>query len=111
VNRGWFMKNRREPGPGPDGQHEDGEELSSSPSSSPGTGKGPVRPAEAAAFADGGGADVMAPGPVLAGLVAKVTGTDGAALAAWGELVTLAEFTRRRPGALAGSAASRAGRS
>ena len=49
----------------------------------------------------------MAPGPVLAGLVAKVTGTDGAALAAWGELVTLAEFTRRRPGALAGSAAAR----
>jgi len=87
-----------------------------------------VRPAEAAGFAEGGTADVMAPGPVLAGLVATVTGTDGAvlaaltdeevlgvlgavqrlaALAAWGELVTLAEFTRRRPGAATGSVGAR----
>src|SRR5271154_1562822 len=117
------MKSKKEPGP-------DGEERSSSPSSFSGTGKGPVRPAEAAGFAEGGAADLMAPGPVLAGLVAKVTGTDGAVLtaltdeevlgvlgavqrlaglAAWGELVTLAEFTRRRPAALAGSAGARGG--
>jgi hypothetical protein len=70
----------------------------------------------------------MAPGAVLAGLVTAVTGPDGAVLgtlsdeevlgvlgavqrlaawAAWGELVTLAEFTRRRPGAVAGSAGAR----
>lgn len=73
--RGWFMKSRQEPGPG-------GEERSSSPSSFPGTSAAPARPAEAAGFADGGTADLMAPGPVLAGLVAKVTGTDGAVLAA-----------------------------
>jgi Domain of unknown function (DUF222) len=70
----------------------------------------------------------MAPGAELAGLVAAVTGTDGsvlgtltdeevlgvlgavarlAAWAAWGELVVLAEFLRRRPGAMAGSAGAR----
>ena len=70
----------------------------------------------------------MAPGAVLAGLVTAVTGPDGsvlgtltdeevlgvlgavqrlAAWAAWGELVALAEFLRRRPGALAGSAGAR----
>src|ERR1700677_2729922 len=126
----WFMKSTQQAGPGPDG-----EERSSSPSSSPrpgqgpsGTGQGPGRPAEAAGFADGGAADVLAPGTVLAGLVAAVTGPDGSVLGtltdeevlgvlgavqrlgawvAWGELVTLAEFTRRRPGALAGSAGAR----
>jgi Domain of unknown function (DUF222) len=114
------MESRQQPGPGQD------------PS---GTGKGPSgtrqvpgRPAEAAGFADGGAADVLAPGAVLAGLVAAVTGPDGsvvgtltdeevlgvlgavqrlAAWVAWGELVTLAEFLRRRPGALAGSAGAR----
>ncbi|HXL94009.1 MAG TPA: DUF222 domain-containing protein [Streptosporangiaceae bacterium] len=131
------MKSTQQAGPGPDG-----EEHSSSPSSSPrpgqgpsGTGRGPSgtgqvpdRPAEAAGFADGGAADVMAPGAVLAGLVTAVTGPDGsvlgtltdeevlgvlgavqrlAAWAAWGELVALAEFLRRRPGALAGSAGAR----
>src|ERR1700677_2363455 len=126
----WFMKSTQQAGPGPDG-----EERSSSPSSSPrpgqgpsGTGQGPGRPAEAAGFADCGTADVLAPGAVLAGLVAAVTGPDGSVLGtltdeevlgvlggvqrlgawvAWGELVTLAEFTRRRPGALAGSAGAR----
>jgi hypothetical protein len=71
----------------------------------------------------------MAPGAKLAGLVAAVTGTDGAALgtltdeevlgvlgavqrlaawAAWGELVALAEFTRRRPRIGTGTAGARA---
>src|ERR1700678_3904563 len=140
------MESRQQPGPGPDGTP-DGEEHSSSPSSSPrtgpdpsgtgrgpsGTGQGPARagagrPAEAAGFADGGTADVLAPGAVLAGLVAAVTGPGGsvlgtltdeevlgvlgavqrlAAWVAWGELVTLAEFTRRRPDAMAGSAGAR----
>ena len=71
---------------------------------------------------------MLAPGAVLAGLVTAVTGPRGtvlgtlteeeilgvlgavqrlAAWAAWGELVTLAEFTRRRPGAMAGSAGAR----
>src|ERR1700678_2916907 len=143
----WFMESTQQAGPGPDG-----EEHGSSPSSSPrpgqdpsGTGGGPSgrgpsgtgqdparagagRPAEAAGFADGGAADVRAPGAVLAGLVAAVTGPGGsvlgtlsdeevlgvlgavqrlAAWAAWGELVTLAEFLRRRPGALAGPAGAR----
>src|ERR1700678_4461302 len=76
------MKSTQQAGPGPDG-----EERSSSPSSSPrpgqgpsGTGQGPGRPAEAAGFADGGAADVLAPGTVLAGLVAAVTGPDGSVL-------------------------------
>src|SRR6202453_5286269 len=131
----WFVESTQQAGPGPDG-----EEHSSSPSSSPRqdpseteteteTETGAGRPAEGAAgFADGGAADVMAPGPVLAGLVASVTSPDGsvlgtltdqevlgvlgavqrlAAWAAWGELVTLAEFTRRRPDAMAGSAGAR----
>src|ERR1700677_2958417 len=85
----WFMKSTQQPGPGPDG-----EEHSSSPSSSPrpgqgpsgtgrgpsGTGTDPQRPAEAAGFADGGTADVLAPGAVLAGLAAAVTGPDGSVL-------------------------------
>jgi Domain of unknown function (DUF222) len=117
------MRRTQQPGPGPDG-----EEHSSSPSSSAGTGKAPVRPVAAAGFAEGGAADVMTPGAELAGLVAAVTGPDGAMLgtltdeevlgvlgavariaawAAWVELVTLAEFTRRRPAALAGTAAAR----
>src|ERR1700677_3945819 len=131
----WFVESTQQAGPGPEG-----EEHSSSPSSSPRqdpseteteteTETGAGRPAEGAAgFADGGAADVMAPGPVLAGLVASVTSPDGsvlgtltdqevlgvlgavqrlAAWAAWGELVTLAEFTRRRPDAMAGSAGAR----
>jgi hypothetical protein len=122
------MKSRREPGPGSDGRDEDGEELSSSPSSSPGAGKAPVRPTEAEGFADGGTADLMAPGPELAGLVTAVTGPGGtvlgtladeevlgvlgavarlAAWVAWLELAVLTEFLRRRPAALAGSAAAR----
>src|ERR1700678_3041044 len=143
----WFMESTQQAGPGPDG-----EEHGSSPSSSPrpgqdpsGTGGGPSgrgpsgtgqdparagagRPAEAAGFADGGTADVLAPGAELAGLVAAVTGPGGsvlgtlsdeevrgvlgavqrlAAWVAWGELVPLADFLRRRPGALAGSAGAR----
>jgi Domain of unknown function (DUF222) len=83
----------------------------------------------AAGFADGGAADVLAPGTRLAGLVTAVTGTDGAMLgtltdqevlgvlgalqkmaawAAWGELVALAEFARRRPAAGTGMAGARA---
>src|ERR1700677_2427389 len=131
------MDSRQQQGPAPDG-----EERSSSPSSSSragkgpsgtgggpsGTGEGPGRPAEAAGFADGGAADVMAPGAVLAGLVTAVTGPDGsvlgtltdeevlgvlgavqrlAAWAAWGGLVALAEVLRRRPGGLAESAGAR----
>src|ERR1700677_3734335 len=123
----WFMRSTQQPGPGPDGAS-DGEEHSSSPSSSAGTGEDAVRPAQAAGFADGGAADVMGPGAELAGLVAAVTGQGGAVLgmlsdeevlgvlgaaarlagwAAWVELVILAEFIRRRPGALAGSAGGR----
>src|SRR6202453_1409889 len=131
----WFVESTQQAGPGPDG-----EEHSSSPSSSPRqdpseteteteTETGAGRPAEGAAgFADGGAADVMAPGPVLAGLVASVTSPDGsvlgtltdeevlgglgavqrlAAWAAWGELVTLAEILRRPPGALARPAGER----
>src|ERR1700678_1156648 len=130
----WFVKSTQQAGPGPDG-----EEHSSSPSSSPrpgqgpsGTGRGPSgtgqvpdRPAEAAGFADGGAADVMGPGAVLAGLVTAVTGPDGsvlgtltdeevlgvlgavqrlAAWAAWGELVGLGKFLRRRPAVSGGAA-------
>jgi hypothetical protein len=83
---------------------------------------------KAAGFADDAAADVMAPGAVLAGLVTAVTGSGGsvlgtltdqevlgvlgavqrlAAWVAWGELVTLAEFLRRRPDAMAGSAGAR----
>src|ERR1700677_2545932 len=123
----WFMRSTQQPGPGPDGAS-DGEEHSSSPSSSAGTGEDAVRPAQAAGFADGGAADVMGPVAELAGLVAAVTGQGGAVLgmlsdeevlgvlgaaarlagwAAWVELVILAEFIRRRPGALAGSAGVR----
>lgn len=102
--------------PGPE---QDGEEHSFSP----------MRPEAAAGFAEGGTADVMAPGPELAGLITTVTGADGAVLsmltdqevlgvlgavqrmaawAAWGELITLAEFTRRRPAADSGSVGARA---
>src|ERR1700677_2130580 len=123
----WFMRSTQQPGPGPDGAS-DGEEHSSSPSSSAGTGEDAVRPAQAAGFADGGAADVMGPGAELAGLVAAVTGQGGAVLgmlsdeevlgvlgaaarlagwAAWVELVILAEFIRRRPDAIAGSAGVR----
>src|SRR5580698_4422826 len=100
------MRRAQQQGPG-----SDGEEHGSSPSSSSGqwpSGAGAGRPTEAAGFADGGPADVLAPGAVLAGLVAAVTGLDGsvlgmltdeevlgvlgavqrlAAWAAWGELV------------------------
>jgi hypothetical protein len=121
-NRWWSMKRERIPGPG-----EDGEEQSSSPSSF--SGKKIKRPAVAAGFAEGGAADVLAPGAKLAGLVTAVTGPDGAVLgtltdqevlgvlgaaqktatwAAWVELVTLAEFARRRPGTESGSAGARA---
>src|SRR5580698_8498738 len=137
---GGAVRREQVPGPGPDG-----EERSSSPSSFPGKGTGrrnrpgggkPARPgkrgrgrAVAAGFADGGAADVLAPGTRLAGLVTAVTGTDGAMLgtltdqevlgvlgalqkmaawAAWGELVALAEFARRRPAAGTGMAGARA---
>src|SRR5580704_6268112 len=92
------MESRQQPGPGSEGTP-DGEEHSSSPSSSPrpgqgpsGTGRGPSgmgqgpararagRPAEAAGFADGAAADVLAPGTELAGLVTAVTGAEGSVL-------------------------------
>jgi hypothetical protein len=121
------MERKQVPGPEPDG-----EESNSSPSSFSGKGRNdgpPVRPGAAAGFADGGAADVMAPGANLARLVTTVTGTNGsvlrtltdqevlgvlgavqriAAWAAWGELVTLAEFTRRHPAASNGSVTARA---
>jgi len=77
----------------------------------------PRRPPQAAGFADGAFADVLAPGPDLAGQVHAVTGTDGAALgtladaevlgviaasrrlaawAAWAETMALTEFGQRR---------------
>jgi hypothetical protein len=65
----------------------------SSPSSSPGT--GPGRPTEAAGFADGGAADVMAPGAVLAGLVTAVTGPDGAVLRTLTDEEVLGHSARR----------------
>ena len=107
------MRRKQVPGPGPDGEEHD-----SSPSSFSGTG----------GFADGGPADVLAPGAQLAGLLTGVTGTDGAALrelsdqevlgviaaggrmaawAAWVQTVGLAEFARRRPGVMSGSTAAR----
>jgi hypothetical protein len=88
-----------------------------------------VRPEVAAGFAEGGAADVLVPGAELAGLVSAVTGGDGsrlgtltdreilgvlgaghklAAWAAWVELVTLAEFTRRRPALALGISGARA---
>jgi hypothetical protein len=126
------MRSRQAPGPG----REDGEEHSSSPSSFSAKGKSepeqptePVRPEVAAGFAEGGAADVLVPGAELAGLVAAVAGPDGtrlgtltdrevlgvlgaghklAAWAAWVELVTLAEFTRRRPALATGVSGARA---
>jgi hypothetical protein len=126
------MRSRQVPGPGQD----DGEELSSSPSSFSGKGSSeprpsaePARPAVAAGFAEGGAADVLAPGAELAGLVTAVTGVGGsglggltdrevlgvlgaghklAAWAAWVELITLAEFTRRRPALAVGVSGARA---
>jgi Domain of unknown function (DUF222) len=140
------MRSKQTPGPGQD----DGEELSSSPSSFSGKGNSepgpvaepvrpaaepvrpaaePVRPGVAAGFAEGGAADVLVPGAELAGLVTAVTGPGGAGLgaltdrevlgvlgaghklaawAAWVELVTLAEFTRRRPALAAGVTGARA---
>jgi hypothetical protein len=126
------MRSKQTPGPGQD----DGEELSSSPSSFSGKGSSkrepsaePVRSAVAAGFDEGGAADVLAPGSKLAGLVTAVTGSGGsglgtltdrevlgvlgaghklAAWAAWVELVTLAEFTRRRPALAAGVTGARA---
>ncbi|MBV9445096.1 MAG: DUF222 domain-containing protein [Streptosporangiaceae bacterium] len=119
-------------GPSP-GHGEDGEELPGSSPSSPAGGGGrdeagagrTRRPDEAAGFADGAAADVLAPGPQLAGLLHAVAGTDGAALGtlteaevlgvvaaarrmaawgAWAETVALAEFGQRRaaPGEPAG---------
>ena len=115
--------------PGPE---QDGEERGSSPSSFPGTGNtGPDAPEGAGqpgGFADGGPADMMAPGAELARLLAAATGDDGAALrslgdqeilgvvaagarmaawAAWVQTAGLAEFARRRPGALSGSKTAR----
>ena len=70
------MRSTQTPGPGQD----DGEELSSSPSSFSGTGKSepeqptePVRP-------EGGAADLLAPGAKLAGLVTAATGPGGTGL-------------------------------
>jgi hypothetical protein len=89
----------------------------------------PMRPAVAAGFAEGGSADVLAPGAELAGLVTMATGPDGTVLrtlsdqeilgvlgavqrlAAWTEwavLVTLAEFARRRPESAKGLPGARA---
>jgi hypothetical protein len=126
------MRSRQIPGPG----REDGEEHSSSPSSFSGKEKSkpeqPTRPSPpqlAAGFAEGGAADVLVPGAELAGLVSTVTGPGGtglagladrevlgvlgaghklAAWAAWVELVTLAEFTRRRPALATGVSGARA---
>ncbi len=116
------MKPEPEPEPGPES---DGEEYDSPPSSFPGTGHEPGQPP---GFADGGPADVMAPGAKLAGLLAAATGNEGAALAAlteqevlgvvaaasrmaawaaWVQTVGLAEFARRRPGVMSGSRAAR----
>lgn len=114
------MERRQSGGPA------DGEEPSSSPSVFSGAGKAARK--AAAGFADGGPADVMPAGPVLAGLVEAVTGGDGTALrgltcqevlgvlaaggriaawAGWVQTVALAEFARRRPAAMSGSKAGR----
>jgi len=82
----------------------------------------------AGGFADGGPADVLAPGAKLAGLLTAATGTDGAGLgrlndqevlgviaaggrmaawAAWVQILGLAEFARRRPAVMSGSTAAR----
>ena len=113
------MGSRQESGPG-----QDGEERGSSPSSVPGSGKA----GQPSGFAEGGSADVLAPGARLAGLLAAVTGNNGAVLpalgdqevlgvvvagarmaawAAWVQTVGLAEFARRRPGVMTGSRAAR----
>jgi hypothetical protein len=129
------MKRKQVPGPG-----RDGEELSSSPSSFPGTGSvgpdpvGSAKPQgrpggadQPGGFADGGPADVLPPGAELARLLAAATGNDAtlraltdqevlgllagggrmAAWASWVQTIALAEFARRRPGAMSGSKAAR----
>jgi hypothetical protein len=104
-------------------------EPEQSPGQPPGQPAGPVRPEVAAGFAEGGAADALVPGAELAGLVCAVTGPGGAGLgalsdrevlgvlgaahkfsawAAWLELVTLAEFTRRRPALAMGVTGARA---
>jgi hypothetical protein len=86
-------------------------------------------PQVATGFAEGGAADMLVPGAELARLVTAITGSGGsrlgtltdrevlgalgaghklAAWAAWVELVTLAEFTRRRPALAAGVTGARA---
>jgi hypothetical protein len=128
------MRREQVPGPGEDGE-EPSSSPSSFPGKDRDPkkrqrrdGGEPIRPTVAARFAEGGAADVMEPGAELAGLVTAVTGSDGsvlstltdqevlgvlgavqkmAAWAAWGELVTLAEFTRRRPAAGTGTTGAR----
>ncbi|HZR52317.1 MAG TPA: DUF222 domain-containing protein, partial [Streptosporangiaceae bacterium] len=115
------MGSRQIPGP-----EQDGEEQGSSPSSSSGAGKAGA--GRAGGFAEDGPADVLAPGPELARLLAAVADGRGAGLAglgdqevlgvvsagcrmaawaAWVQLAGLAEFARRRPGAAARSRAAR----
>jgi hypothetical protein len=66
------------------GPGQDGEEPGSSPSSFPGkSNQGPT------GFAEGGAADVLAPGAGLAGRLAAVTGGDGAGLGSLGDLEVL----------------------
>ena len=71
-----LVERRQQQGP-PSSSSRTGKSPSGTGKGPSGTGNGPARPAEATGFADGGEADVMAPGPELASLVTAITGPGG----------------------------------
>jgi hypothetical protein len=112
-------------GAGQPGQRDAGQPGQPGGAGQPGQRDGAGQPG---GFADGGPADVLAPGAELAWQLVAATGTDGAALgtlsdqevlgvlaagarmaawAGWVQTLGLAEFARRRPGIASGSQAAR----